>query len=144
MIKLQLSKKAVAQKLNIVEQNKFMNDFIKEQLGITPKESISTNVYCFNQYDFYNFGKIDETLDVMFRILKTKAPIETAICVQAGDNPEILGKLVTLNNFKKITMAADTAYRYRMNKVQKYDISPLGVFQNGESTLELHEFVEKV
>ena len=142
-IKTQLSKKAVVQKLSISEQNKLMTDFIFEQTGVKPKEVIPTNLYCYNQYDFYGFEKIDEVIDILFRIINSKAPIDAAICVQVGDKPEQLGKLMTLNNFKKITMAADTAYRYKMNKIQKYDISPMGVFQNGENTIEIHEFVEK-
>ena len=143
-IKTQLSKKAVVQSLNLAEQNKLMNDFIFEKTGVKPKEVIPTNLYCFNQYDFYGFENIDEVIEIMFRVVKTKAPIDVSVCIQAGENNEQLGKLMSLNNFRKITMAADTAYRYGMNKVQNYDISPLGVFQNGENTIELHEFVERI
>ena len=39
-------------------------------------------------------------------------------------------------------MAADTAYRYRYNETHKYQTAQVGVFQNGDSTLEVHEFKE--
>ena len=93
-------------------------------------------------YKFDNFADIDSVLDVMFRVLHSNAPLDYAICIQINDNYEQLQKLSTLNLFGQIVMAADTAYRYRYNSSHKYKTSHLGLFQNGDNTLEVHEFTE--
>ena len=43
----------------------------------------------------------------------------------------------------KITMFADTAYRYKFNAIKSYSIEQLGLFQKGENTLEALYFERK-
>ena len=82
-------------------------------------------------------------LDLLFKIKNTEAPIHYLICMQAGENIQQLKKLASLQHWGKITIAADTLYRYNMMRDHEYETSSVGVFQNVDSTLEVHEFVEK-
>ena len=82
---------------------------------------------------------------MFFKVLHSTAPIEYAICVQVLSGQEQineLNKLISLKHFGKITMAADTSYRYRYNQFHRYQTSQIGIFQNGNKTLEVHEFKE--
>ena len=118
-------------------QNKLMNDFIKEKTTVSHMVLNGSFVY-----QFYDFEKIDTVLDVLFKVIKSSAPLDYAICIQVGNDLNQLGKLMELENFDKITIAADTAYRYRFNPFHRYQIVPVGEFQCGENSLEVHEFKE--
>lgn len=123
--------------VNIDQHNKLMNDFI------TSKTSLKPALYQDGfMYGFDNFEKIDIVLDVMFKLINSNSPLDYAICIQVGDHIKQLNKLIELKNFGKITIAADTAYRYRFNETHRYQVSSVGVFQNEDSTLEVHEFKE--
>ena len=123
--------------VNLDEQNKLMNKFISEKTAVIPMMMNGGFLY-----EFMDFDKIDTVLDVLFKVLHSSAPLDYAICVQSGDNMEQLTKLSTLNHFGMISMAADTAYRYRFNETHRYQTTQVGVFQNGDRTLEVHEFKE--
>lgn len=123
--------------VDLDKQNELMIDFIKSKLGIKPMIFEEGFMYMFN-----NYGKIDDVLDVLFKVLHASTPISYAICIQAGDNLPQLKKLISLKNFGKITMAADTSYRYRFNVTHRYQTSQIGVFQNDDKTIEVHEFKE--
>ena len=114
-----------------------MNEFISEKTAVIPMTMNGGFLY-----EFMDFDKIDTVLDVLFKVLHSNAPIDYAICIQSGDNMEQLTKLSTLNHFGMISMAADTAYRYRFNETHRYQTTQVGVFQNGDRTLEVHEFKE--
>lgn len=137
LIKTRIKKKFAHQEIsiNIEEQNKLMNNFIKEKTAAAPMS--------FNgsfMYQFYNFDNIDNVLDVLFKVINSSAPIDYAVSIQIGNDLNQLGKLAELDNYGKITIAADTAYRYRFNDSHRYFTAQLGLFQWGEKTLELHEF----
>lgn len=139
LIKTQLKKKYVHAELNVNldEQNKLMNKFISEKTAVKPMMMNGGFLY-----EFIDFDKIDTVLDVLFKVLHSNAPIDYAICIQSGDDMEQLAKLSTLNHFGMISMAADTAYRYKYNETHRYQTAQIGVFQNGDRTLEVHEFKE--
>ena len=123
--------------INIDEQNKLMNEFIMQKTGVKP--ALYNGCYLYN---FTNFDKIDTVLDVLFKVIHSNAPLDYAICIQSGENLEQLEKLIGLKNFGKVTIAADTAYRYKFNAAHRYQTSQIGIFQNGDRTLEVHEFKE--
>ena len=123
--------------IDINEQNKLMNEYISEKTGVKP---VSQNDYYL--YNFTNFDKIDTVLDVLFKVMHSNSPLDYAICIQSGENLEQLEKLIGLKNFGKVTIAADTAYRYKFNAAHRYQTTQIGIFQNGDRTLEVHEFKE--
>lgn len=125
--------------VKIEEQNKLMNDFLIKMTDTMPR--IYKNGFL---YQFYDFDKIDDTLDVLFKLINSEAPIEYAINIQVGNNVEQLDKIIDLQHFGKISMAADTNYRYSFNKSKKYFTSQIGLFQYKDDTLELHEFKENM
>lgn len=124
---------------NLGEQNKHMNDFIYSQTGV--KHSVFNNGFLYN---FSNFEKIDEILDIMFKLLSSSAPIDYSISIQVGDNLQLLKKLSDLKEFNKITISAETLYRYNLNKSKKYQTQSVGIFQYENLTLEVHEFKEEL
>ncbi len=142
-IKTQVKKKFKHQELNIDlnEQNILMNKFIIEKLSIVPKEHNGGFLYEFN-----DFNKIDFVLDILFKVLKSTAPIEYAIVIQAHSQPNQIypniDKLMSLDYYGKIIMLAETSFRYKYNKFHKYQTSQVGIFQSGEKTIEIHEFKE--
>lgn len=121
--------------IDINEQNKLMNKFIIEKLSVQP--TVFEEGYL---YKFSNFSDIDNVLDIFFKVLHSNAPLNYAICVQAGDDTEQLKKLISLKHFGKISMAADTSFRYKFNETHRYETSQIGVFQYGDKTIEVHEF----
>ena len=137
LIKTQIKKKFSHQELaiNIEEQNKIMNDYIQKKTSVASIQFNGAFLYQFN-----NFENIDMVLDVMFKLLNSSAPLDYSISIQVGDDLKQLGKLVELEHWGKVAIAADTAYRYRFNAAHRYGVSPLGVFQSGDKTLEVHEF----
>lgn len=123
--------------VDIEEQNKMMLDFLKQKLSMEPISFEGGYMYVFE-----DFNRIDNILDVLFKMINGNTPIYHAICIQVGDNLPQLKKLINLQHYGKITMAADTSYRYRFNKTHRYQTSQIGVFQNGDKTIEVHEFKE--
>lgn len=126
--------------INLDEQNKLMVEFLEEKLSKKSEEYDGGYRYTFDDFD-----KIDAVLEVFFKVLHSTAPIEYAICVQVLSGQEQINelkKLISLKHFGKITMAADTSYRYRYNQFHRYQTSQIGIFQNGDKTLEVHEFKE--
>ena len=123
--------------IDIEKQNELMKDFIYEKLEVTP--IVLEEGYLYN---FENFYGIDRVLTVLFKVINGSTPLDYAISIQVENNIPQLKKLISLKHYNKITMAADTSFRYRFNTLQKYETSQLGVFQNGERTLEVHEFRE--
>lgn len=123
--------------INIEEQNNLMNKFIIEKLSVIPQ-----NYEGGFLYSFYDFDKIDVVLDVMFKVLKSSAPLDYSICIQVDNDILKLKKLMKLKYFGKIIMLAETSYRYRYNKTHRYQTSQIGIFQDGNNTIEVHEFKE--
>ena len=139
LINTQLKKKYAHEELNvnIDEQNKLMNEFISKQTGCKP------SIFCGGYlYSFSNFDNIDTVLDTMFKVVNSNAPIACSICVQINDDMVLLKKLADLKHFGKITMLAETVYRYKFNETHRYQTSIIGVFQSEDKTIEVHEFKE--
>ncbi len=137
LIKTRIKKKFSHQEIsiNLDEQNKIMTDFIKEKTSKAPMSFGGAYMYQFN-----DFEHIDTVLDIMFKLLNSSAPLDYAITIQVGDNLNQLGKLLELEHYGQVTMAADTAYRYKYNTIHRYQTAQVGLFQTGEKTLEVHEF----
>ena len=123
--------------IDIVEQNELMNDFIYKKLNVKPTLFEDGFFFAFD-----NFNNIDATLDILFKILHSTAPLDYAICIQAGNNIKQLKKLLDLKNYGKVTMAADTSFRYKFNVTHRYQTSQVGIFQYENKTIEVHEFQE--
>ena len=139
LINTQIKKKFSHQenKVNINEQNKTMNNFLYEKLGVKHLAFNGGFLYCFNEFD-----KIDNVLDILFKILKSNTPLDYEICIQAGDNLEQLKKLSELQLYNKITMCADTVLRYKCKKSHRYGTYCIGEYQKEDGTIEVHEFQE--
>ena len=52
-------------------------------------------------------------------------------------------KLIELKALNKIIMFSDTAYRYGYNDVCSYETIQCGLYNNGNDTFEIQEFVKK-
>lgn len=123
--------------INIDEQNKIMNDYIFSK--------INTQYQNFNGgflYYFDDFNKIDDILTILFTIIKSSSPLDYAICIQIENDLDKIKKLADLQNIGKIIMNADTLLRYKHNKAHKFGTTCVGVYQQEEETLEVHEFQE--
>ncbi len=123
--------------INIDEQNKIMNDYIFSK--------INTQYQNFNGgflYYFDDFNKIDDVLTILFKIIKSSAPLDYAICIQIENDLDKIKKLADLENFGKIIMSSDTVLRYKHNKAHRFGTSCVGVYQKDEGTFEIHEFQE--
>ena len=99
-------------------------------------------------FDFNSFEKIDKILDIFNKLFESKAPIDFIICLQVLDGSKQKGldqikTLIDLKIINKITAFADTVYRYSFNKDQGYETSQLGLFQKGNGTFEVHQFIRK-
>lgn len=144
ILKARLRKKYAIEEFNVdIENiNNQINQFIITQLGVRPTDYqfSKTEEFYISEYRFDSFDDIDQALDVLFKAKNAKAQVEYAICIQIEDNAPKLNKLLSLDNFDKITIAADTAYRYTYVKSPRYKTSMVGVFQNGDDVLEVHEF----
>lgn len=129
--------------INLDEQKALMNKFIFDKTGVA-----SVGFNDGNLYSFDNFDKIDEVLEVLFKVIKSKAPLDYQICVAINENNQInyvkLGKLISLGLFGKISIFSDTAYRYKFVQNAKYETVQVGLFQKDEEECEIHEFVDNV
>lgn len=125
-------------KINLEEQNQIMNKYLIEKLSVDPRPYNNGFTYHFS-----NIENIDSVLNVLFKILNSKAPIKYTICIQAGDNLKQLDKLISLKEYGKIIIAADTLYRYQYNDIKLHETSQVGVFQYENRTLEVHEYINQ-
>jgi len=138
LIKTKLHKKFTNSKdrFDVQEQNNIMNRYIFKKTNV--------NFELYNDgflYKFDDFNKIDNILDVLFKVIESTAPLDYVICIQAGNNMEQLNKLAELEYFGKIIFCADTLLRYKCNKSHRYGTQCAGIIQISEDkTLEIHEF----
>lgn len=128
--------------INLEEQNKSMNKFLMEKLSTIPAQYEDGFLY-----SFADFNSIDAVLAVFFKLLKSNSPLDYIICVQiqTGNHAaeqEELKSLIDLKIENKISMMSNTAFRYKFNKFHRYGTSQLGMFQKGNNTVEVHEFIE--
>ena len=125
------------EKFNITEQNNIMNRFIFKKTKITYENYNDGFLYCFD-----NFNKIDDVLDILYKIKNSPSPLDYAICIQAGSDKTQLKKLADLQYFGKIVFYADTLLRYKCNNSHRYGTQTVGVFQQDDKSVEIHEFHE--
>ncbi|MCM1339965.1 MAG: hypothetical protein NC191_09875 [Muribaculaceae bacterium] len=128
--------------INLDEQLNIMNKFLMDKTSVIPEKFENGFVYTFNR-----FNDIDLVLENFFKLLKAQTPLNYIICVQIVEKNIIeaqnkLKTLISLNFENKISMLADTSYRYKFNKAHRYGTSQLGLFNKGNDTFEAHEFIE--
>ena len=129
--------------VNLDEQNKTLNKFLIDRTGVLPE--VFENGFL---YKFSNFEGIDGTLETLFKVLHSEAPINYIIAVHSyagnfNDEKENLIKLIKLGFVNKISMFAQTSYRYEFKDTKKYEIAHLGTYQKDNSTIDAMCFVEK-
>ena len=134
-IKKKFSHKEIS--LNLDDLNKQMNDFIKTQTNIQATFYDNGFLYYFDIFD-----EIDNVLDIMFKLIKSDAPLEYSICIQVGDDIKKLQNLTSIENYNKITFFADTLLKYKYNKSHRYGTQSIGFYQKDEGTFEIYEFQE--
>ncbi len=122
--------------VNIDELNKDMNDFLFKKTGVQYIDFKDGFLYSYD-----DFSKIDTVLDALYKVIKMPK-IDCIICIQAGHDYKQLTKLADYGFYNKIVIAADTMYRYRFNKYHRYETATIGDYQNGNITIQLHEFKE--
>ena len=129
--------------VNLEEQINLMNKFLIEKTGTNPSKFDDGYVY-----KFYKFDKIDFILENFFKVLHSKAPLDFQICVLIEEDNKVmqderLKTLIHLGFKNKISMLSNVSYRYRFVENSKYETSMLGLFQNGNNTMEVHQFIEQ-
>lgn len=125
--------------ISLNEQNVIMNKFLTEKFEIQPELFEGGFLYSFS-----DFNKVERVLEVLFKLVKSDAPLDYIICLQASENEfECMDKLKTLadlNIVNKIIMLSETAYRYSFNSEGAYRAAQIGLYQKGEATIEVCEF----
>lgn len=130
------------QSIDLEEEKNKLNKFLIEKTQVAPIKFEKGFLYAFSTFD-----NIDNTLDILSRILKTDSPLDYLIGIQIIDNDRIkcneqLKRLIKLNILNKITTLSETVYRYSFNKNQQYETIQLGLFQKEKDTFEVHEFIK--
>lgn len=130
------------QSINLEEEKNKLNKFLIEKTQVAPIKFEEGFLYAFSTFD-----NIDNTLDILSKILKTESPLDYLIGIQIIDNDRIkcneqLKRLIKLNILNKITTLSETVYRYSFNKNQQYETIQLGLFQKEKDTFEVHEFIK--
>ena len=133
----------MGEKVDLEEQNKIMNKFLIEKVGVLPEVFEGGYLYKFN-----NFSIIDEKLDVFFKLIESSTPLDYLIVVQAYQNnvKQAFGdlrRLISIDIKNKICMDSETAYRYSFNKDKKFDTVQCGVYQRDENSIEVVSFEKK-
>ena len=126
--------------IDIQEQNKIMNKFIMEKTLANPTFFKEGFLYSFN-----DFSKIDDILDVLAKVLKAETPLDYYISIQTfGENlqkeQQDFENLIDTKISNKITILANTAFRYNYNTQQKYKTGQFGVYQKDGESFEVHIF----
>lgn len=127
---------------NLEEQNKIMNNYLIEKTGVRPTQFEGGFLYSFD-----DFSSVDKILKVFFKLIHSNSPLDYVICLQVVEKDDssckaALKLLMELKHENKITMLADSRYRYKFNKSHLFGTSQLGLFQKYGDTAELYEFVE--
>ena len=120
--------------INMDEQNKLMIDFIRKKLNVIPEKFEDSFLYYFS-----NMEDIDNTIEVLFKVLNSKAPIKYAISIQIGNSKKQIKTLIDLDIFGKIILTSETSHRYKFNIRKKYSISEVGIYQTQEGSIQVKE-----
>lgn len=121
---------------SIEEQKFLLKKFIADRTNLTPIDAWDGYLYYIKDFD-----RIDNMLDILQKVINSKAPLDYVICIQVGNDTKQLKNLADLTIWNKLVIAADTLYRYKLNSLQRYKSSSLGVFQKEDGTLEVHELL---
>lgn len=139
---LKEKKKFAQQVVNIdmKEQANILNKFLIEKLCVNP--TVYGNGYL---YSFGNIERLDGVLEVLFKALNSKAPVDYVVCIQVmGANIEFekqqLNELIALDIVNKIITMPDTVWCYKFNERTKYETGQLGDFKAEGKVFEVHEF----
>ncbi len=143
-VELQLKPKYAHREYNIdmEEQKRILVEHLVKKTSCYPDQMGNGFVFTFD-----SFNHIDATLDIFSKIFQSTAPVDYVVCVQilnanSSSHAEQLQTLIDLRILNKITMLAETAYRYGFNDICKYNTVQVGLFQKGKGSFEVHEFVK--
>ena len=125
--------------INLTEENKKIQDILNKITKTFPVKKQNGFLYNLN-----DFEKIDTVLKTLFNIKESYEYIDFIICIQIGNDFRQLNKLINLEEWGKIIIAADTLCRYEFNDIKNFTTSNVGIFQRENNTLEVHEFVNKM
>lgn len=136
----EISKYAQNLKIDMDEQNKILSDYLLEKFKKAPIKFEDGFMYTFE-----NFESVDDVLMVLFKVINSKAPISYTICLQIStgnlaEDKKLLTNLVRLRLIGSIYSVSDTAYRYSYNYRKNFVTAQVGVFQEDNGTIEVHEF----
>lgn len=124
------------------EQNQILIKYLVEKTGVCPEKYEKGFLFTFD-----SFSEIDGKLDVFMNLWNSKAPIDFIVCIQIfgadiAKEKEQLNFLISLRFLNRVVTLADTAYRYGFNDFCKYKLIQSGVYQKGDTTIEVHEFIQ--
>ena len=137
--KLKTNQNLKTNTIDINEENKKMNKFFSEKTGA--KLELFNNGFLYN---FDNFNKIDDVLEVLFFMLKSESALNYSVCIQLGYDFKNLKKIIDLNIYGKIIICGDSVFKYENNKIKKFKTQCIGVYQKDNGTLEIYEFCENI
>ena len=116
------------------KQDEFVQKFVSEKVGEEPLKMYGGNLYYLN-----DFEKVDKVLDAIYSLKESSLPLEYLVCIQIEHDVKKIKKLVSLQEWNKVIISAETLYRYGYNKKREYKTTSLGVFQKDNSTIVVHE-----
>ena len=97
-------------------------------------------------YKFEDFNGVDNVFQIFYDLLNKSMPLKYIICVQIlSKNMEEelakLEKLSELNVENKIIAFADTYWRYKFNRNQKFKKCTVGIYRYLNEPREVLEFI---
>ena len=120
-----------------------MNNFLIKQFAIFPQKHADGYLY---MYKFEDFNGVDNVFQIFYDLLNKSMPLNYIICVQIlSKNMEEelakLEKLSELNVENKIIAFADTYWRYKFNRNQKFKKCTVGIYRYLNEPREVLEFI---
>ena len=120
-----------------------MNNFLIKKFAIFPQKHADGYLY---MYKFEDFNGVDNVFQIFYDLLNKSMPLNYIICVQIlSKNMEEelakLEKLLELNVENKIIAFADTYWRYKFNRNQKFKKCTVGIYRYLNEPREVLEFI---
>ena len=120
--------------VNLEEETNKANKYLSDTFGVKPMLFQGGKLYHFD-----NIENVDSIIEELLNILKEENPIEFAFCIQLNGDLEKISKLISLQNFNKITACSDTIYRYNLNINHNFKAQSIGVYQYSGDTINVYE-----
>ena len=120
-----------------------MNNFLIKKFAIFPQKHADGYLY---MYKFEDFNGVDNVFQIFYDLLNKSMPLNYIICVQilSKNMEEDLAKLEKLSEFNvenKIIAFADTYWRYKFNRNQKFKKCTVGIYRYLNEPREVLEFI---